>query len=611
MKIKSVNIKNYRSIEDITIDFSKIGNNYSKILLGKNESGKSSILKALSLYYDKIEVNYPLDCNKQAFKTKEPIEVTYELEIDEKEIKRLKEGISNLPVELVNELNLSSILYTIQYTIKDTFTIIKINKEDIDVNILQKYLEAHNQISLIPDIYSNEEDSLSEKNINEKLPGYNFLTNNKVDEIIIDDILEEYLVSFFPNIIFWDSSDSYLINKPINLREFEKDLNHSKALKNIFNIAGIEDEYIVSRIKDAFEFGEERDELEETLSSEVTKHINSIWKEHKISIKISLETNNLCYVYVYDNDYTKPKYNMEQRSDGFKQFISILLILSAENKSNKLKNTLIILDEPEVHLHPSGIRYLRDELFEIAKKNNLIIATHSIYMIDKVNLERHFSVKKEKAVTRLLQIEKNNPYQEEVIYESLGTSVYEIIEPNVIIFEGKTDKDIFDIFVSKFENQFNIPKISTISADGVDSILKYVKFFNNKLIKGYVLVDADVDGERVKKQVLDNNDEFKESTFTINDIFDTSKKSTLEDLFPKSIIEHVLNEKFGLDLELDEKKPYILQVKAVERKLDDKKLKVEILKEVSLILNINENNYIEKEFNTYIEFFKSLISKIK
>ena len=53
---------------------------------------------------------------------------------------------------------------------------------------------------------------------------------------------------------------------------------------------------------------------------------------------------------------------MNSRSDGFKQFISFILSLSIETKKYDNNNRLILIDEPERHLHPSGIRDLGKDL---------------------------------------------------------------------------------------------------------------------------------------------------------------------------------------------------------------------------------------------------------
>ena len=76
---------------------------------------------------------------------------------------------------------------------------------------------------------------------------------------------------------------------------------------------------------------------------------------------------------------------MDERSQGFKHFISLILHLSISNKKEKCKDQIIIIDEPENHLHPSGIRYMRDELIKIGKNNYVFVATHSPFMIDNKN----------------------------------------------------------------------------------------------------------------------------------------------------------------------------------------------------------------------------------
>ena len=50
MIIKKVKIENFKSIREIEIPFDKVGNSYTKIFVGINESGKSNILEALSFF---------------------------------------------------------------------------------------------------------------------------------------------------------------------------------------------------------------------------------------------------------------------------------------------------------------------------------------------------------------------------------------------------------------------------------------------------------------------------------------------------------------------------------------------------------------------------------
>ncbi|MDA0208487.1 MAG: AAA family ATPase [bacterium] len=55
--------------------------------------------------------------------------------------------------------------------------------------------------------------------------------------------------------------------------------------------------------------------------------------------------------------------------DGFCQFISFLLTISAESATNQLSNSLLLLNEPETHLHPQAQEYLKDELIKITRND--------------------------------------------------------------------------------------------------------------------------------------------------------------------------------------------------------------------------------------------------
>lgn len=607
MTIESIEINNYRSIEHLIFNINEIDNKKCSILLGKNESGKSNILKAISLIDENAQINYNLDCNKKAKKKQLDIEIEYHLNFDEEFYKNKFEEL-NIPKNLLRVMifsrkvtidfnnNIEKLFY---FSLKD-----ELKYSDFLVN-------EENLIVKSKDIYNIEED-INKDNIMERLPTYEFFTEDVIQSYF-NNGLRALFESYFPKVIFWQHSDQYLINDTINLIEFKENTSESIPLRNIFHVAGINQEDIKKRIEQANEDEEDRLELSELLSEEITKYINKVWKEHKININVIIESSMQCFVNIEDQDHRRSKYKMNQRSDGFKQFISILLNLSAENKTSILKNKLILLDEPEVHLHPSGIKYLRNELLEISNNNTLFISTHSVNMVDRLNLSRHYSIKKLKSKTIMYQIQNNNPYEEEVIYDSLGTSIFEHISPNMIIFEGKTDKDLFDAFSEKFSEELNIKNISSISANGVDSIPKYVKFFDGKLVKGFVLVDSDKAGRKIKRQIESENELFdNNNTFEINDLVILKKDSTLEDLLPKDIIENILIEEFDLEIDLNVDNPFIEQIKILKKSINDKDLKMNILKNVlqDIHKKDNTNKKIKEKYNLYFSFIKALHDKI-
>jgi len=612
MEIKNIKISNFRSISDIEIKIEEIANKKCSIFLGKNETGKSNILKAISLLDPEVSFDYETDCNKSAKKTKKNIEIEFELDVKDSSYKQEISEIG-FPKALEKKLKIRNIQRKINIysdNKRKDFVWIWLTEDDIFL----KYFFNKSNNKIIPRVltYTGKE-TVTKENIKELVgEQYQLLTKDIIEDII-EDQLYDTINKKIPKVIIWRPSDKFMINESINLSSFATDSSISIPLRNIFRIAGIDNiEDSINLI--SHDNTEERRELEELLSNSITEYINRIWPEHKINLIIDIE-NMHCKVLIEDKDDRKPKYKMEQRSDGFKQFISILLSLSIESNTEQLKDKIILLDEPEVHLHPSGIRYLRDELLNISNNNIVLVSSHSIYMVDKLNINRHFKVDKEKSITNIKQIDKNNPYEEEVIYEALGTSVYEHIKPNMLVFEGKTDKDIFDKFTQKFKTDFKPVNLGTISADGVEKIHHYTKFIDGKFVKGFILTDSDTAGIKVKEQIkIDNKSFTTKNTFEINDIFNTKIASTLEDLYPQDVVIKVIKDKFNIDIELNNE-PIIKQLEKKNRSLKGK-LNVKEIKGLLVNYILTDINKLTKaqtktKYPDYFKFSEILNTKLK
>src|SRR5690606_22502428 len=117
---------------------------------------------------------------------------------------------------------------------------------------------------------------------------------------------------------------------------------------------------------------------------------------HPIKITFKIMDGHINF-HVKDIDSKGKAQTSDMRSDGFKQFVSFLLTIAAENKNEELKNTILLLDEPETHLQPKAQEYLLTQLIGITNnnKNNIVFfATHSNYMIDKKDLGKYYRIEK-------------------------------------------------------------------------------------------------------------------------------------------------------------------------------------------------------------------------
>jgi len=345
MKIQSVQIKNYRSIEDLTLNFLSLKDgSLTYGLIGLNEAGKSSILKALALKDALIEVN------TRDFRGNKPIEIIYILCPNENEIENYGKIASG--EELSTEVKGVSFE---QITCKVSFDKSSPGTRNFAIDISDQKTEVI----------------------------------EKLEEKLKFKIVEE-----IPNSIFWTAQDRYLIDKPINQSEFAASPDSvSIPLKNCFLLAGIQNisQHITSLTETT-----EVEELQNLLSEKVTEHIKTAWPNHPIQITFYI-SNNLINFHVKDLETKGKAKTADQRSDGFKQFVSFLLTISAQSKNQELTNSVLLLDEPETHLHPQAQEYLLSELIKITAndKNNIcLFATHSLFMIDKADLGRNLKVSK-------------------------------------------------------------------------------------------------------------------------------------------------------------------------------------------------------------------------
>ena len=72
---------------------------------------------------------------------------------------------------------------------------------------------------------------------------------------------------------------------------------------------------------------------------------------------------------------------LQRRSEGFKWHFSFQVNFRAETKKADLKEAILLLDEPGLHLHPAQQERLLSAIRELAKDNQIIYTTHSPFMI--------------------------------------------------------------------------------------------------------------------------------------------------------------------------------------------------------------------------------------
>lgn len=461
MKLREIKIKNYRSIESETFLIEEKDGSHTFTLIGINESGKTSFLNAVSLV-DDGDISFPKDFFEETL----PVEISLKYELSQTDINSLHKELQakGIDKDIISKIEIHSVDVGVIFQKENSYARKNFEKIHLKTETLENYYLAGN--------------TPQKKTEGLEAPDLDL-------EALFKVILPEYFYKKSHYITFWKSDPRHLISEKINLETFATNPEQiSVPLYNCFNLAEIHD--IKSEITAIKTDSARRQNLMDKLGDSVTTHVKKVWPNHAVIIKFNIDAMILEFLIEDDKVKYKTK-TTSQRSDGFKQFISFLLTISAEHSTESLSRSLLLLDEPETHLHPKAQEYLKDELIKITKnsKNNIVFfATHSSYMIDKNNIERCYKVEKVGNLkTKISKITGPSKTYAEVNYEVFDVAssdyhnqLYGKLQDNNSEY---TEKGVEDFFAKKgikpLKDYIKVNKDGTLSASYKITLHSYIR----------------------------------------------------------------------------------------------------------------------------------------
>lgn len=584
MELSKIQIINFRSIKEASIVFE----NNCLILLGKNEAGKSNILKAVAAVFGEYEVT---DKDRRKRLNNEIIDDYYVrafLKVTANEFKRAETAFKN------TFKNTDIIVFNNEHSIQDYMRIM-FNEILIHIDIKKNSSPVYK--------YWASKKSDYELTTPLFIDGGDTLTTVKTDKPFdiqaeLFKILKSIYLESAYTCHYWQYSKDYLLPSTVNIAEFIKMPTSIQALENIFNLCNRTD------ITTEFERAKSEDgdyvNLLEQVSKQTTKVFQKIWSDFKdTSIELTPDGEKIL-IKVTD----KAKYSFEDRSDGFKKIISILLMLSTKSRTQAIHDKdLILIDEPDQSLYPSSARDLRDELLRISKNSKIIYSTHSQYMIDSDDIEKHIIVEKKGDITTLTKQKTDAPFsQDELLLRAIGSSIFECIQPVNIIFEGYLDKQVFDTYVAlnKRDAEFKIyGKVFLHGISGVESLVQLLILANKRFV---IVADSDPVSTSKKDNFIKGYPEHKDCWLGYADICPAIK--TLEDFYSQNYISKTIDQmSINSDWVYENSKSAIDNITSLTE--NDKEKTQEIKKQLA-------NNLGKDDLKTnYDSFLQELISKLQ
>ncbi len=555
MRLRRFRVRAFRCIHDS--GYITVGD--LAAFVGRNESGKTTILQALTLL-NKDEMVSELDlCDELTDELKSEIKLTEgEFDLNENERELLEEKFPNLSIKkiIIFRTNKNP---QIQYDFIDSEfstkkdTIFKSWKNltddlknfvEIIPNHVSKQLDTEFFESSMPidketfsvklntlnktilDAASQEPQVISEwKDLYDQIMGNFdsvFVSNKKRKE------LEKFILdTLHPRFVYFSDYKKILGN--INLNEYLKDpttsdvggieyleeFDRAETVKNLLYLAELE----IGELKNASSSPSKLIKLLSTSNKKLTARLNPSWKGEPIHVELRLNPGNIMSVIISDvhKDGTITNTGLlNRRAEGFKWTFSFIVNFAAETQKAELKEAILLLDEPARNLHPTQQLGISDLLKNLTGSNQVLYATHSPFMIFDYTPGNLLVVEldRKKHLSRIFYDYWNadDATLTPILYGLSKGLVGSIIDREIgsnsrplIIVETMSDT----LYLNAFDKFLQDPNISMnplniVPAYNKNSVLPLSIFYRNHGYNTFILLDNDLESKQIAVQLKDN-----------------------------------------------------------------------------------------------------------
>lgn len=360
----------------------------------------------------------------------------------------------------------------------------------------------------------------------------------------------EYVVSHLPTVVYLDEYGifrGYAVLDQVKQRKDQGKLtDEDKTFLTILEQSGLDLDNETRKAAAASK--EDRQYDLSDAAATLTEKIATHWKS--LRYQVDFRGDAFEFFTFVRSEKDRALIRLEERSRGFQWFFSFDLMLMHETRGT-LKNCVILLDEPGLHLHPQAQRDLLERLESYAEGNTLIYTTHLPFMIDLRAPERIRVISETEGGSVVSEdLTKSQPEAKLVLQAALGISGrlnYLVSERNLVV-EGADDY----WFITAISNLLvrsgvaGLPADVMISAAGGASEVTYLAtFMTGQGLDVVALYDTDRAGNAAKDKFIKNwlarYKGSKAEAISVGSAMKIAgKEASIEDLFPEDFyLKHV------------------------------------------------------------------------
>ncbi len=504
MELVEIHIIDFKSIKSLHI---KIKNNIL-CLVGKNESGKSSVIEAISY----LNLSKPFNNLSLTNKASERYDVAMPYLIGRFTIKR---------AELSTDSESISQEYFAMETLEKLVKISKSTKNNLILEV-ERWGSSSESIQLsIVDAENNIAINLKDE---------------LKDKRKVNSFLEKFAYEYIPTIELFTNDELNIT--PASIEDLKSGKPEHESMRRLLFLAGCKDFDIFNKVRKSPQACER---FSTKLSQLFKKHY---LQDPNLSFKIAYNNNRVSLI-VQEKIKGKDDefYEIEERSPGFQYFFAFIVNKHYLTASSKAGN-IFLLDEPGNNLHPQGSKDLLNTFVSISNSNSKILyTTHNLFLILRDSMDSLQYVRKNNSENGTYIDNKVYRDNFEILRKELGVYLNDsfLVGDTNIIVDGATEKyalpRVFNYFSSKNPKFPNLQWVNIYSADGTTEIKSAIKYIDSLGLNGVVLFDSDGISKQVreKKIVAKILDTQNWDELSINDLFSDNENRDFEDIFPGKI----------------------------------------------------------------------------
>lgn len=248
-------------------------------------------------------------------------------------------------------------------------------------------------------------------------------------------------------------------------------------------------------------------DLDGRIQTELNKFFPGVTAKTHIQVPEFGDFLKSATIKIYDNQYDNANgRDASSFGHGAQRSVQIALIkclseIKRAAAANAARTTLLLIDEPELYLHPQAIELVRAALSRLSAEGyQVVFSTHSANMITRSDAENVLLIRRTaadgtKAIPRLQDAVRvaiaDAVHQSETIF-SLSNSLKVLFCEKLLLAEGKTERVLLpDLFAHEFGISLDEDKLGLIELGGSSNIPNALKVLAAMGTATKAIVDLD------------------------------------------------------------------------------------------------------------------------